>query len=152
VEVEQLWSKLRGCAPEINVRLWIYRDGLAPHFGRQFAEYVNESYQGRWVRAGGPVAWPSRSPDFNALDFFIWSERSLCWSHNGLLDRKKAAAGRVQHIRNRCLRKKQNGRHSVETLNGVTRGGMLDASAGFFFFWRNSATSVDINVRFPLHN
>jgi hypothetical protein len=98
---------------------------VAPHFGSNFAEYVNESYQGRWVRRGGPVAWPSRSPDLNALDFFIWSERSLCCSHNGLLNRNKAAAGRVQHGRNRCLRKKRNGRHSVETLNEVTRGGML---------------------------
>jgi hypothetical protein len=42
---------VRGCGPEINVRLWIYRDVQAPNFGRQFAEYVNESYQG-----GGPVA------------------------------------------------------------------------------------------------
>jgi hypothetical protein len=99
----------------------MHRDGLATHFGRQSAEYVNESYQGRWVGRGGPVAWPSRSPDLNALDFFICSERSLCCSHNGLLNRNKAATSRAQHSRRRCLRKKRNGRHSVETLKVVTR-------------------------------
>ena len=32
--------------------------------------FLDETFPGRWVRRGGPTAWPPRSPDLTPLDFF----------------------------------------------------------------------------------
>jgi len=30
-------------------------------------------FQERWIRRGGPVVWPSRSPEsLNPLDYYLW--------------------------------------------------------------------------------
>jgi len=44
------------------------------HFsvGRDVATFLDETFPGRWVRRGGPTAWPPRSPDLTPLDFFAW--------------------------------------------------------------------------------
>jgi hypothetical protein len=47
--------------------------GVPPHFGRAVTEFSNEVYGGRWTGRGTLVAWPARSPDFNPIDFFLWS-------------------------------------------------------------------------------
>ena len=44
------------------------------HFsvGRDVATFLDETFPGRWVRRGGPTAWPPRSPDLTLLDSFAW--------------------------------------------------------------------------------
>ncbi|GBM91319.1 hypothetical protein AVEN_55995-1 [Araneus ventricosus] len=34
--------------------------------------FLNATYLARWIGRGGPVAWPSRSPNLNPPDFFFW--------------------------------------------------------------------------------
>ncbi|XP_076237366.1 uncharacterized protein LOC143181061 [Calliopsis andreniformis] len=47
-------------------------DGAPAHFGRSVREFLNNTYEDRWIGRLGPVAWPPRSPDLTPLDFFLW--------------------------------------------------------------------------------
>ncbi|KAJ4442277.1 hypothetical protein ANN_12144 [Periplaneta americana] len=40
-----------------------------------------QRYPDRWIGRSGPIAWPPRSPDFNAIDFYLWGHlKSLVYS------------------------------------------------------------------------
>lgn len=47
------------------------QDGAPPHFNNDVRDWLSLNYP-TWVGRGGPVAWPSRSPDLSPLDFFVW--------------------------------------------------------------------------------
>jgi hypothetical protein len=34
--------------------------------------FLSETFPDRWIRSGGPIAWPPRSPDITPLVFFLW--------------------------------------------------------------------------------
>lgn len=52
--------------------VWYMHDGAPPHYSIVAREYLNEIFPRRWIGRGGPVNWPARSPDLNAMDFFAW--------------------------------------------------------------------------------
>ena len=66
-------------------------------------DYLNESFPNRWLRRGGPVAFPPRSPDLTPLDYYLWGHKNTLVyetkvdSRAALRDRISAAA---EHIRN----------------------------------------------------
>jgi len=43
--------------------LWYMHDGAPTHFVHNVREHLNTVFGQRWIGRGGPVAWPSRSPD-----------------------------------------------------------------------------------------
>jgi hypothetical protein len=47
-------------------------DGAPTHFDRVVTDHLNERFHERWIRRGGPVSWPPRSPDLIPLDFYLW--------------------------------------------------------------------------------
>ncbi|KAJ4445979.1 hypothetical protein ANN_12665 [Periplaneta americana] len=52
-----------------------------PHFSRMARRYLDRRFPDRWIRRGGPTAWPPRSPDLNPLDFYLWGHlKSLVYS------------------------------------------------------------------------
>jgi hypothetical protein len=56
----------------VRTPLW-YMDGGAPaHFSRAVRDVLNNTYHDRWIGRGGPTAWPTRSPDLNHLNFYLW--------------------------------------------------------------------------------
>ena len=56
-------------------------DGAPAHFSLLVRNYLNNHYGNRWVGRGGPVTWPPRSPDLNAMDFFAWGHlKSLVYA------------------------------------------------------------------------
>lgn len=56
---------------DIRRNLWFMHDGAPPHRGQVVTEYLNEHFPRRWIGNNSPnVAWPPRSPDLNAMDFF----------------------------------------------------------------------------------
>jgi len=56
-------------------------DGAPAHFSRAVRDYLDQTYPGRWIGKGGPVAWPPRSPDLTSLDFFLWGHvKSLVYA------------------------------------------------------------------------
>jgi hypothetical protein len=53
-------------------QMWLQIDGAPPHFDRIVRDWCDETYPNRWIGRGGAIAWPSRSPDLNPCDFFLW--------------------------------------------------------------------------------
>ncbi|GBO37822.1 hypothetical protein AVEN_70952-1 [Araneus ventricosus] len=39
---------------------------------RMFEHFLDTTFPNLWIRRGGPIAWPPRSPDDTPLDFFFW--------------------------------------------------------------------------------
>jgi hypothetical protein len=56
----------------VRQRLWFQHDGAPAHYGEDIWQWLNETYPGRWIGRGGPIAWPFRSPDPTPVDFFLW--------------------------------------------------------------------------------
>lgn len=58
----------------LNIRdgMWFQHDGAPAHFGIIVRDYLNVTFEQKWVGRGGPVQWPARSPDLTPLDFFLW--------------------------------------------------------------------------------
>jgi hypothetical protein len=48
------------------------QDGAPPHWNTIVRDALEKHYPGRWIGRGGPISWPSRSPDISPLDFFLW--------------------------------------------------------------------------------
>ncbi|GFY34323.1 uncharacterized protein TNCV_2506261 [Trichonephila clavipes] len=46
-------------------------DGASAHFSADVRSALDTAYSGRWIGRGGPVNWPTRSPDLSCLDFFV---------------------------------------------------------------------------------
>jgi hypothetical protein len=65
---EWLMTQLQGI-PDL-----IYQqDGAPPHFHNEVRSYLDERLRNRWIRRGGPMEWPPRSPDLIPMGFFLWS-------------------------------------------------------------------------------
>lgn len=60
--------------PEVVVRMIFVHDGAGPHHTNDVRYYLNATFPGRWIGRNGPNRWPPRSPDFNHLDYFLWSK------------------------------------------------------------------------------
>lgn len=51
----------------------IFQHDGAPAHASLFVRDWLDAHSDAWIGRGGPVDWPARSPDFNPLDFFLWS-------------------------------------------------------------------------------
>ncbi|GFU11403.1 uncharacterized protein TNCV_4041101 [Trichonephila clavipes] len=49
-------------------------DGAPVHFCVSERNWLDMAYPGCWIRSGGSVLWPSRSPDLTPLDFFLYGQ------------------------------------------------------------------------------
>jgi hypothetical protein len=65
---------------------------------------LNGTYIDDWIGRASPVAWPSRSPDLNYLDYYLWGQvRLLVYekktnTRDTLLRRTSNAAEQIQNI------------------------------------------------------
>ncbi|GBM55795.1 hypothetical protein AVEN_75024-1 [Araneus ventricosus] len=50
----------------------VQHDGAPPHKVSSVQQYIRDAFQQQVIGYGGCVEWPSRSPDLNPLDFFLW--------------------------------------------------------------------------------
>jgi hypothetical protein len=50
----------------------IQQGGGPPLFCHHVRNHLNREMAGKGIGRGGPIAWPSRSPDLTPLDFFLW--------------------------------------------------------------------------------
>jgi hypothetical protein len=61
--------------------MWFMHDGAPPHFISTVTQHLNQTFGKQWIRHGGPVNWPARSPDLNPLDFWLWGHlKTLVYS------------------------------------------------------------------------
>jgi len=58
--------------PHNREELWFQQDDAPPHNMNAVTNYLNNTFQVRWIGNQGPVSWPARSPDLSPLDFFLW--------------------------------------------------------------------------------
>jgi hypothetical protein len=47
-------------------------NGAPAHFIHAAQDVLSNTYHDRWIGRGGHTVWPPRSPDLNALDFYLW--------------------------------------------------------------------------------
>lgn len=61
----------KGIDPQTTILL---QDGAPIHGTEPVRRFLNRNFRG-WIGRGfgATVAWPARSPDFNPLDYFVWS-------------------------------------------------------------------------------
>jgi len=52
--------------------MWLQQDGAPAHFAANFRAFLNRRFGNHWIGRGGPVPWPPRSLDLNALDSYFW--------------------------------------------------------------------------------
>ena len=48
------------------------QDGVTAYTTRQTMNILREMFPGRIISRFGDIAWPARSPDLTAPDFFLW--------------------------------------------------------------------------------
>ena len=129
---DQLPELLEDVDLETRRRMWFQQDGAGPHFARSVRTFLNENYNGRWIGRGGPINWPSNSPDMTSPDFYLWSYlKNICYAQqpttrNDMMDRIRRACAAipravllstVQHFQRRlnlCLQ--ANGRNFEHLL------------------------------------
>ncbi|KZC12505.1 hypothetical protein WN55_04312 [Dufourea novaeangliae] len=68
----RLWNVLEEMPLNLRNSLWFQHDGAPPHYAAAVRNWLNETFQNRWVGRGGSVNWPARSPDLSSCDFFLW--------------------------------------------------------------------------------
>jgi hypothetical protein len=56
--------------------MYFQHDGAPPHYTISVREFLNESFDNRWLGRRGSVAWP-RSPDLTPLDYSLWCHMTL---------------------------------------------------------------------------
>jgi hypothetical protein len=54
-----------------KARIHFQQHGAPPHYLGDLHEYPNIRFPCRWICRAAPIAWPPRSPDLTALDFFL---------------------------------------------------------------------------------
>lgn len=59
--------------PLADRRRVIYQhDGAPPHNGHIVNNFLQATFDDRWIANNGPFQWPPRSPDMSVLDYFVW--------------------------------------------------------------------------------
>ena len=53
-------------------RLIWQQDGAPPHWFRPARLWLDQHFGQRWIGRNGPTAWPARSPDLTACDYWLW--------------------------------------------------------------------------------
>jgi hypothetical protein len=57
--------------PQLRPQAIFQQGGVAPHFCCLVRNHLNRQMAGRWIGRGGPISWPTGSPDLTPLDVFL---------------------------------------------------------------------------------
>lgn len=60
--------------PQNVARMIFVHDGAGPHHTNDVRDYLNAAFPGRWMGRNSVNRWPTRSPDFTPLDYFLWGK------------------------------------------------------------------------------
>ena len=71
--LKRLWPYLQSSLDEDKIEEIIFQqDGAPSHYFHEVTEWLNNTFEDRWMGRGGPIPWPARSPDLTPLDFWLW--------------------------------------------------------------------------------
>ena len=62
----------------VSERIWMQYDGAPLHFSVDARNHLNAVFPGGWIGRGGPIPWPTMSPDLNPLDYFLEIPKVTC--------------------------------------------------------------------------
>ncbi|GBM55221.1 hypothetical protein AVEN_158109-1 [Araneus ventricosus] len=57
---------------DLQSNIIFQQDGVPPHWSLEVRKVLDEKFLRRWIGRGGPIPWPTKSPDITPLDFFLW--------------------------------------------------------------------------------
>lgn len=57
---------------KVDNEIFFQQDGATSHTARVSMNIVNQLFSNHVISRNGDIAWPSRSPDLTACDFFLW--------------------------------------------------------------------------------
>ncbi|GFV76517.1 uncharacterized protein TNCV_4727371 [Trichonephila clavipes] len=87
--------------------MWFQQDGAPAHFSISVRNHLDATCGERWIGRGGPVNWPSRSPDLSCLDYFFWGQMKSLGVRNTRKQRRGTCSthqcssrGNTKHSRN----------------------------------------------------
>ncbi|XP_076254287.1 uncharacterized protein LOC143192681 [Rhynchophorus ferrugineus] len=52
--------------------MWFQQDGATAHTARSTIQLLNDVFPRELISQSGNLAWPAKSPDLTAPDFFLW--------------------------------------------------------------------------------
>ena len=102
-----LRNELPGMLEDISLmirsQMYFQHDVAPPHYTRNVRDYLNESFPNRWLGRGGPVTWPTMSPDLAPLDYYLRGHMKTL-VYESKVESRAAQRDRVltaaEHIRN----------------------------------------------------
>ena len=106
-------------------------DGAPPHYPREFKDFLNVRFPGRWIGRGSPHNWPARSPHLSPLDYCVWGwMKELDYSvkvgtRDALLGRILDAADRIRNSQ-RKLQRETRAVHNRAAACAATGGGIFE--------------------------
>jgi hypothetical protein len=110
--------------------MYFQHDGAPPHFLLAVRQHLNNVYGNRWIGRAGPISWPSRSPDFNPVDYHIWGRlKQLVYAVN--INNRQQLIDRIIHCCNTIRNDPQSIRNSIRQL--TIRQQKCVQAAGFHF-------------------
>jgi hypothetical protein len=110
--------------------MWFMHDGAPPHFSWPVRAYLDAVFPNRWIGHVIIFAGPSRSPDFNPLDFSIWSRmkdivyKESIGSCEELWQRIQIAANEVRRNPNMLFQTRRSLRKRVKCIS--VNGGFFE--------------------------
>ena len=57
---------------EISAELYFLQDGATAHSPRMAMDWLKERFLGKLISIKSDFIWPSRYPDLDPCDFFLW--------------------------------------------------------------------------------
>ncbi|KYN11266.1 hypothetical protein ALC57_16584 [Trachymyrmex cornetzi] len=71
-EVPLMMRHTRLCSDSHLPPMCFMHGGAPAYFSITVRQYLDRVYNNRWIGRAGTQLWPSRSPDLNPLDYFLW--------------------------------------------------------------------------------
>ncbi|KAL5505978.1 hypothetical protein EMCRGX_G007531 [Ephydatia muelleri] len=69
---QRVWPALQAIKGEEEEFVVFQHDGASAHYETCVRAWLDGKLEDRWMDRGGPILWPTRSPDLSPLDFWLW--------------------------------------------------------------------------------
>lgn len=81
-------------------RIWYQLDGASVHCSVAIRQFLNESFNGKWIGRYSEYPMPARSPDLTPMDFFLWGLlKNEVYKHRPFRDREH-----LKNVITNCVR------------------------------------------------
>lgn len=68
----EVWPSILSLVGDEEDLITFQQDGASSHYYKNVREWLDITFEDRWMGRAGPIPWPARSPDLSPLDFWLW--------------------------------------------------------------------------------